>query len=177
MGRGFFKIRYLFIIILLAAGVFFLVYETPSSPIVAGNTIEPQTTSSSPVPSTTPKTPKVNIANTSIEVEVATTTAAVTKGLSGRLSLAADSGMLFVFSKPAVYRFWMPDMHFPLDIIWINNNRVIDITADVSNDFDPTNPKFYTPGHPAKYVLEVNAGFSQHHGLRIGDRVTFHNIN
>ena len=52
-------------------------------------------------------------------VKLATTTAAIEKGLSDRLSLNPDSGMLFIFAKPAIYRFWMPDMHFPLNMIWI----------------------------------------------------------
>jgi uncharacterized membrane protein (UPF0127 family) len=116
------------------------------------------------------------INNTHIVVELATTSAQIIKGLSGRLSLEPDHGMLFIFSQPSIYRFWMPDMHFPLDMIWINNNKVVDISHNVSNDFDPVNPTYYKPKEPAQYVLEVNANFSKKNNIKIGDIVKFENI-
>ena len=61
-------------------------------------------------------------------------------------------------------------MHFPIDIIWINSGYVVDITADVPNDFDPHNPKFYAPKTPVQYVLEVNAGFARTQNINIGDK-------
>ena len=84
--------------------------------------------------------------------------------------------MIFVFSKPDKYRFWMPNMHFPIDIIWVNSNPVIGITKNVSNEFDPVNPVFYTPPKPAQYVLEVNAGFAEKNYINIGDKVVLNNI-
>lgn len=120
--------------------------------------------------------PSVMIGTATIAVELATTTVAVQKGLSGRPSLAADSGMLFIFSKSDTYRFWMPDMHFPLDMIWINNGKVVDISANATSAFNAANPTFYTPKSPAKDVLEVNAGYSAAHGIEPGDLVTFENI-
>jgi uncharacterized membrane protein (UPF0127 family) len=117
--------------------------------------------------------PMVQIAATKIPVEIATSSAAHQKGLSGRRLLDADRGMLFIFSRPDRYRFWMPDMYFPLDMIWIQDNKVVDIDKDVSNEFNPAAPKFYTPSSAVRYVLEVNAGFSMRHGIRIGDAVTF----
>ncbi len=116
----------------------------------------------------------VLLPNVVIPVEVAKGIFAVQKGLSGRPSLNADSGMLFLFSAPARHRFWMPNMHFPIDIIWINNERVIDISHDVSNNFNALNPRLYSPKEPAQYVLEVNAGFAQKKGIMIGDTVSFH---
>jgi len=120
--------------------------------------------------------PTVRIAATEIPVEIATTSAAQQKGLSGRPSLDADKGMLFIFGRPDQYSFWMPDMHFPLDIIWIQDGKVVDIDKDVSNEFNPAAPKFYSPSSPVKYVLEVNAGFAMRHGIRTGDAVTFNNL-
>jgi len=85
--------------------------------------------------------------------------------------------MLFLFAVPGIYRFWMPDMNFPLDIVWIDSNKkVIGISADVSNEFDPANPKFYTPPAPAQYVLEVNAGFASRKNLAVGASVEFTDI-
>lgn len=120
--------------------------------------------------------PTAQIAGTKIQVEIATTSAAVQKGLSGRSLLDADKGMLFIFARPDTYRFWMPDMHFPLDMIWIQNGTVVDISKNVSNKFNPAAPKFYTPSSPVQYVLEVNAGFSARKHIRIGDAVTFTNL-
>lgn len=120
--------------------------------------------------------PFVYIDSTEIPVEVVRDEATRQKGLSGRPSLDEKSGMLFVFDKPAVYTFWMPDMNFPIDIIWINDGKVIDISANVSNDFDPNNPRFYAPSQPAQYVLEVNAGFAENKNIKIGDPVSLMNI-
>lgn len=123
-----------------------------------------------------PKGPRVTIDGIEVSVELATTSAAVQKGLSGRASLASRSGMLFIFSKPDIYRFWMPDMRFPLDIMWIEDGRVVDISANVSNEFDPRKPKFYSPRTPVRYVLEVNAGFAKQHAIEIGDPVLFSSL-
>lgn len=120
--------------------------------------------------------PSVMIGQTVVPVELATTTGAVEKGLSGRASLDAQSGMLFIFLKPFIYHFWMPDMRFPLDIIWINNGKVVDISENVSNEFDPVNPRFYAPSKPVRYVLEVNAGFAARTHIQIGDEVSFYGI-
>lgn len=117
--------------------------------------------------------PSVKVGNTRVFVELATSGAALQQGLSGRNSLAQDKGMLFVFQKPDIYRFWMPDMRFPIDIIWMNENKVIDIDENVSNEFNPDNPVFFTPSSPAQYALEVNAGFTRSHNINIGDAVVF----
>ncbi|MBI2466143.1 MAG: DUF192 domain-containing protein [Candidatus Sungbacteria bacterium] len=117
--------------------------------------------------------PYVQINNVKILVEVAKTEAEVQKGLSGRKSLDANRGMLFIFPQPDYYRFWMPNMHFPIDIIWINENRVVGISQNVPNEFDPKNPKFYTPPRPADQVLEVNVGFAQKKNIKVGDDVIF----
>ncbi|MGB7957491.1 MAG: DUF192 domain-containing protein [Minisyncoccia bacterium] len=164
------------VVVLALAGIVFLlinrdttvsVSEVPSS--------ETSTTNVAAVPAM-PDGPSVVIDDANISVELATTTAAVEKGLSDRLSLNPDSGMLFIFAKPAIYRFWMPDMHFPLDMIWINNGQVVDISRNVTTTFNPAAPIFYTPKTPAEDVLEVNAGFSAAHGIEPGDAITFKNI-
>lgn len=118
-----------------------------------------------------PTGPFVQISSTTIPVEIATSTPAVQKGLSGRPSLNPEVGMLFVFSRPDNYRFWMPDMHFPIDIIWIDSNKVVDMDENVSPEFDPLHPRFYMPSKPVQYVLELNAGFVQTRRIKKGDRV------
>ncbi len=134
-------------------------------------------TPASPAETPTPTTSSiVVIGGTTIPVELERTNAQIQKGLSGRTSLDAGSGMLFLFSKPAIYRFWMPDMHFPIDIIWINSGQIVSISKNVPTTFDPTHPIWYRPTKPAQYVLEVNAGFSAAHHFSAGDSVTFKNI-
>ncbi|MDP3764034.1 MAG: DUF192 domain-containing protein [bacterium] len=120
--------------------------------------------------------PYVQINDTKISVEIVETPAEVQKGLSGRTSLDASNGMLFIFSKADYYNFWMPDMYFPIDIIWINNNQIVDISHNVSNKFDPANPKFYLPIKKANYILEVNAGFSKKNNIKIGNTIFLNNV-
>ena len=122
------------------------------------------------------KQPAVQVGEVKIPVELATTSAAIKKGLSGRQSLGEEQGLLFIFDRPAIYQFWMPDMHFPIDIIWIANDEVVDVDEDVSPKFDPAHPIFYRPSKPADIVLEVNAGWFSRHGLRVGDKVIYSNL-
>ncbi len=106
------------------------------------------------------------IGNTNIIVEIADTDTTRAHGLSDRAALDEKRGMLFVFSTAAYQSFWMKDVHFPLDIIWLDDNwRVIDITTNISPE---SFPKTYTPRAPARYVLEVNSGFASAHHIAIG---------
>ncbi|MGA2910675.1 MAG: DUF192 domain-containing protein [Candidatus Microgenomates bacterium] len=122
----------------------------------------------------------VTIASKAINVEVADTPAERAQGLSGRSSLAADSGMLFVFETKAVTPiFWMKDMLIPLDFIWIGGGRVVRIDKNVPFPAPGTpdaNLKTYTAGEPIDYVLEVNGGFSDTNSIKVGDPVTLSGI-
>lgn len=98
----------------------------------------------------------VKINETSILAEIADTEEERSKGLSGRESLAEDEGLLFVFEEPGLYGFWMKDMNFAIDIIWIDESRhVIGIERGVAPETFPNT--FHSPG-PVKYVLEVPSG-------------------
>lgn len=124
-----------------------------------------------------PDQPALIIGNTKIFVTKATTTAEITRGLSGQTSLPPQSGMLFIFQSEDFYRFWMPNMRFSLDIIWIGaDKKVVDISKNVPPLLDIANPVFYSPRVPARYVLEVNAGFSDAHNINPGDNVQFLSI-
>ncbi len=80
--------------------------------------------------------------------------------------------MLFVFPKADYYPFWMPDMHFPLDIIWIGaDKKIISISENIPPLLDKTKPTYYLSPKPAQYVLEVKAGFAKKHNIKIGDTV------
>ncbi len=113
---------------------------------------------------------KIRLADQVVTAEAVVSRAARAKGLSGRPSLAPHTGMLFVFETPGRYGFWMKDMKFPIDIVWIEGGRVVDIVEKAPPDDRPTRPVYY-PRRPASRVLELPAGFSEKYGLKIGDMV------
>lgn len=116
---------------------------------------------------------ELQIGGTVVGAEVAKSPAAHRQGLSGRESLAQNAGMLFVFDESATHAFWMKDMSFALDIIWLDKNRTI---VDIAEYIRPeTYPQKFTPDHPARYALEVNAGFVDTHGVSVGDTAEFKN--
>jgi uncharacterized membrane protein (UPF0127 family) len=111
---------------------------------------------------------EVVIGQQTICAEVADQPAQREQGLSGRPQLAADRGMLFVFPQSNFHSFWMKGMNFPLDIIWINNNQIVEVwpNAPVPNG----NPiPSHQPKNLANYVLEVSAGSLEKYGWRLGD--------
>lgn len=98
-------------------------------------------------------------------------------GLSGRRSLDQDKGMLFVFEEKDTHSFWMKNMNFPLDIIYIDDNKVIDIKKNVPPlEEDDPDPTVYTPVSPANFVLEVNAGVADEYDIAVGSTISFENI-
>jgi hypothetical protein len=105
-----------------------------------------------------------------IEVEVADTSARKTLGLSGRASLPDGHGMLFPYERPARQGFWMRDMRFDIDIVWIRAGRIVDITLRARHDVPQPPPLLY-PSEPADLVLEVPAGTAERAGWRRGDPV------
>lgn len=111
-------------------------------------------------------TQKMSIGVARLRVAVADTHALRAQGLSGTLRLAEDEAMLFVFEQPQRPRFWMKNMKYPIDILWIGQTyRVLDITENADpKDF----PQTYMPASEVMYVLEVPAGFVKANGIRVG---------
>lgn len=104
--------------------------------------------------------------------QVVTSTEDITRGLGGHDPLADDEGMLFVFDQPGVYAFWMKGMRFPIDIVWVDHGKVVDIAPNMpppASAFDW--PKTYRPKASADMVLEVAAGRAEAYGLRIGSEI------
>jgi uncharacterized membrane protein (UPF0127 family) len=111
----------------------------------------------------------VTVGDTKVSVEVAATEAARDQGLSGRKNLTERSGMLFVFENEEMRGFWMKDMNFSLDIIWADaKGRVVTVVENISPD---SYPQSYYPIVPAKYALEVPAGFVKAHNIAVGDKI------
>lgn len=109
------------------------------------------------------------VANTAIDVDIADEDNERILGLSGKSSLDADKGLLFIFDRPDKHGIWMKDMNFSIDILWFNENgEVIYIERDVNPN---TYPKVFYPTSQSLYVLEVNAGFVERNGLALGDTI------
>lgn len=108
-----------------------------------------------------------------IDVELATTAAAQEKGLSGRDSMSANHGMLFVFDSENYWGFWMHEMRFPLDIVWFDSNRRAIFFEQRLQPCTPNACPVFTPTAKAMYVLEVNAGFVATHNVLLGDTFSF----
>ncbi len=120
--------------------------------------------------------PVVEIGSSEFSVEMADTQQLRSLGLSGRESLAAGTGMLFMFDNQAS-QFWMKDMLIPIDIIWISTDcLVVDINTSIQPPEKGT-PDFSLPRYqstiPARYVLELNAGEVGAHKIKPGDKVHF----
>lgn len=109
----------------------------------------------------------VTIGGSIVRTVIADSPAERERGLSGRRGLAPDEGMLFVFPQTGRYSFWMKDMLFPIDIVWISETgMIVDIASSVAPE---TYPSAFTSQGPARYVLELPAGFTTVHHVRIGD--------
>ncbi len=93
------------------------------------------------------------------------------QGLSLRPGLDSEEALLFVFNEPGLYGFWMKDMLFPIDIIWIDGNKKV---VHIEHAVEPsTYPTSFSSSVPAAYVLEVRAGEAERLFLKIGDTVKF----
>ncbi len=114
--------------------------------------------------------PTATIREQKVSLEIARTPAEQARGLGYRDSLDWGRGMLFLYDEAHFYGFWMKGMRFDLDIVWIRENRIIDISHRVKHS--PDGPgESARPREVADSVLEVPAGFASAVGWRVGDRV------
>lgn len=145
--------RLLFLVLLIILGFAWLSLRSEKS----GENIEPAV-------------PCVQIEQECFELEVADTDREHGKGLSNRDSLPEGSGLLFVFGQVEEQCFWMKDMKFSLDIIWLDEKKkIVKIKENVSPD---TYPDSFCADN-TKYVLEFNHGFAAKHGLKPGTTLQF----
>jgi len=111
----------------------------------------------------------IKINNHKIKVEIRQDKAGREKGLSGRENLCTDCGMLFIFDREANYPFWMKEMSFNIDMLWISGTKVVKIAKDVSSakgDKEVVDPQILSDK-----VLEINAGKSEEWGIKEGNEV------
>jgi hypothetical protein len=119
------------------------------------------------------KTQTVYIKNQKLIVEIADTDNLREKGLSKRFSLDKNKGMLFIFPKAGLYRFWMKEMNFPLDFIWISNDRIVDLTENVPIASNNITIPTFEPQSTVDKVLEVNAGTIKSLNISLGDKIKY----
>lgn len=113
----------------------------------------------------------VYIGGVQVKAKVADNDSERQKGLSGTKQLESGDGMLFVFDYSADWSMWMKDMNYPIDILWLDENKkVVYIAADVSPD---TYPSKFAPKKASKYALELPAGFAAQHGVQVNSMAAF----
>jgi len=99
-----------------------------------------------------------------IEAEVAATQSDRMQGLMYRQQLAPNQGMLFVFPFAAGHCFWMKNTPLPLSIAFLDESgHIINI-----DEMAPQTEDNHCPRQPARYALEMNAGWFAAHGLKPG---------
>ena len=116
---------------------------------------------------------RLRVGEVDVLVELAETPSAWTQGLSGRERLGEDEGMLFIFPNSARRRFWMYKMRFALDMLFIDQGRVVEIREDVPapvGEQDGTEIVVESSAS-AQWVLEVNSGWMERQGVGVGDSV------
>jgi uncharacterized protein len=119
-----------------------------------------------------PVTAQVQINGQMILLEVARTPEEQSTGLMNRTELAANRGMLFVFSPPRPVSFWMKNTLIPLDMVFVSNGvvkyvgtQILPCTADPCPSYGPE-PKIDIDG-----VIELRGGRAAELRLKIGDRL------
>ncbi|WP_373514069.1 DUF192 domain-containing protein [Persicitalea sp.] len=105
-----------------------------------------------------------------IDIEIAENEAEQSKGLMYRPYMPDSVGMLFVFQDSKPLGFWMKNTQIPLDIIYVDSNRKI---VSIQKNAKPYSEENLPSLSPAQYVVEVNAGYVDQHGIAVGDVIQF----
>jgi uncharacterized membrane protein (UPF0127 family) len=112
----------------------------------------------------------VSLDNHLIKAELATSPDSQYLGLSNRDSLCSNCGMLFIFPEKDEQDFVMRDMKFPLDIVFLSDNSIINIEQQLPPEGnDPIN--IYKSIAPADKVLELPGGYCENNGIKVGDKL------
>jgi uncharacterized membrane protein (UPF0127 family) len=158
-----------------------------SAPLTSVPTLIQPTATSAPSPTPTPAQPPaptlaldtaiVTVGEGRFTVEVADDPGELTRGLSYREALPADAGMWFDMGVEDDVAFWMFEMRFPIDIVWISEDlAVVDVTHEApapDPGAEPSDLPLYSPDVPARYVLEINGGLARALGIESGILVAF----
>ena len=109
--------------------------------------------------------------STRIRVSIADSDPERVQGLSNTDPLPEGVGKLFVFDSAGLHGFWMKDMRYAIDIIWLNEDmKVITIKESATPE---SYPETFYPSNESLFVLEVPAGFSTANSIEVGQTFTF----
>ncbi len=123
------------------------------------------------------KYPFVRINNYEFKLQIAKTAKEQEIGLSKYEDLSKNLGMIFPFERPDYYSFWMKQMKFPIDIIYIKDGKIVTIYKNVKPPKSGNESLLiYKPKEPANMVLEINAGLSDKYKFKEGDKISINNI-
>ncbi len=112
---------------------------------------------------------------TTLNAKVADTPALEERGLSGTAGLGENEAMLFVFDKQGLYPFWMKDMNYPIDMIWMDQEHHV---VYIKEHATPGSyPEQFVSQAPALFVLEVQDGFVAKHNIKIADELYFNTLS
>jgi len=147
-----------------------------SSLVLRINSQKTKKAQETPIPSISPqpRRPHIAINQTTLLLEIADTPEKKSRGLGNHKPLADNEGMLFIYAPPQKVSFWMKDMTFSIDIIYINQGKIVEIYANVPAPSPNTLPyqlKSYPAHQPVDYVLETSAGWSEKNHIQVGDSV------
>lgn len=105
-----------------------------------------------------------------INIEIAETPQRRETGMMGRPTLDENNGMLFIFEQDQELAFWMMNTLVSLDMVFVNSKmEIVTIQAKAT----PFSTESYRASKPGMYVVEVNAGFCEQHGIQEGDKIRF----
>jgi uncharacterized membrane protein (UPF0127 family) len=140
--------------------------------IGVGIVIARQKPASNTVNGMTYRTTTMNVDGQKYTLQIADTPAKQTLGLGQRDNMMPKAGMVFLYAQPAQdLCFWMKDMRFSLDIIWLDAQKQVTL---IEPSLSPaTYPKTYCPPKPSQYVVEINAGMAGSLGLHQGQKLDF----
>ncbi len=115
---------------------------------------------------------KATVKDFELNVVVPITSELMSKGLAVKNQMKENEAMLFVFKEPSKHSFWMKDMKFPIDIMWLDNNGKI---VHIEENLEPCPLALvcpsYIPNADSQYVLETVAGFTQKYNINVGTDV------
>ena len=117
---------------------------------------------------------RILIKGIELSAEIPTTSELMGKGLAVKDQLKENEAMFFVFDNPEKHSFWMKDMNFRIDIIWLDSNdKVVHIEQNLQPCVSVFTCTGYNPDTDSQYVLETIAGFTQRHNVSVGTDIHF----
>ncbi|MFH1866465.1 MAG: DUF192 domain-containing protein [Patescibacteria group bacterium] len=118
---------------------------------------------------------QLHVGEAVLNVEISDTQAKQTQGLSGRDYLDDNTGMLFVYTEPVKHNFWMKDVKFALDFIWITQGKVVQLDQNIPPPSSSAEePARVWPQQDVDMVLEVPAGWISRQNIQVGDKVEYY---